>query len=79
MQCLETVDTLWNHLLILRWWENGCPNAASGIFCHIRTFENVRHITTLGNVRWSVTLPNVSHNEMYGIMFYIIENDLYFS
>ena len=79
MQCLEIVDTLWNHLLILRRWENGRHNAASGIFCHITTFENVRHMATLGNVCRSATLANVSHNEMYGIMFYFIENDLYFS
>ena len=51
----------------------------SGIFCHIATFENVRHIATLRNVRRSVTMGNVGDDEMYGIMFYFIENDLYFS
>jgi hypothetical protein len=52
---------------------------AARIFCHIATFENVHHIATLGNVRQNATFGNVSHNEMYGIMFYFLDNDLYFS
>ena len=52
---------------------------ASRIFCHIAMYENVHHIVTLGNVRESGTFGNVSHNEMYGIMFYFLDNDLYFS
>jgi hypothetical protein len=49
------------------------------IFCHIATFEKVHHIATLGNVHQSATFGNVSHNEMYEIMFYFLDNDLYFS
>jgi hypothetical protein len=42
-------------------------------------YKNVHHIVTLGNVRQSGAFGNVSHNEMYGIMFYFLDNDLYFS
>ena len=42
-------------------------------------FEDVHHIAILGNLSQSATFGNVSHNEMYGIMLYILDNDLYFS
>ena len=62
----------------LRCCENGRYNVVSRNICHIATFENVHHIAMLGNVRQNAMFGNVSHNEMYGIMFYFLDNDLYF-
>ena len=77
MQCLETqcriIFYFWDvREMVIRMWRQF-------FFCHIATFENVHHIVTLGNVCESVMFGNVSHNEMYGIMFYFLDNDLYFS